>query len=222
MHISSRRKMTLDGEWAFEVDPDGVGDRRRVWECRKESRDGRPEDIDVGAFRTMRVPGDWNRQFADLGYYEGLAWYHRRVERPAGWAGRRAFLYFEAVNYEATVYWNGEEVSRHEGGFTPFCVEVTGRIKAQNDLVVRVDSSRRPDGLPPGHFDWFNYGGITRSVWLVLAPKVYVRDFTVTTRIEKKKPSAEIAFDVVGARAGGWARVMLPEIKRERETTLDA
>ena len=41
----------------------------------------------------------------------------------------RAFLRFEAVNYRAWVYVNGKEAGRHEGGFTPFVVEVTDLLR---------------------------------------------------------------------------------------------
>ncbi|MHC4201744.1 MAG: hypothetical protein ACYSU0_17290, partial [Planctomycetota bacterium] len=72
MHVSSRRKTPLDGEWGFEVDPYDAGTPQRIWECRKEAAGGRPEDFDVRAFRHARVPGDWNRQFSDLSYYKGI------------------------------------------------------------------------------------------------------------------------------------------------------
>jgi beta-glucuronidase len=222
VHVSSRRKIPLDGEWGFEVDPYDAGTAQRIWECRKEKPEGRPEDFDLHAFRRARVPGDWNRQFSDLSYYEGVAWYHRAVERPAGWAGKRAFLYFEAVNYRATVYWNGEELGSHEGGFTPFLLEVTGKLQPENSLVVRVDSARRADGLPGQTYDWFNYGGITRSCSLVLAPRICVTDFAVRTVMKKRVPSAIVKFNVEGAKKGASARVIIPELGIEVRTTLDA
>jgi beta-glucuronidase len=222
VHIASRRKIALDGEWAFQVDPHDKGVSARLWECRSETPEGPPEDFDLSAFRKVRVPSDWNRQFTDLTYYEGVAWYHREVERPAGWAGKRAFLYFEAVNYHATVYWNGEELGRHEGGFTPFWFEVTGKLEHKNVLVIRVDAARRSDGLPGLRFDWFRYGGITRSAWFVLTSRVYVRDFSVRTEIAKKAVAAHVEFEVVGAKAGAHARVMIPELEREVHTKLRA
>lgn len=222
MHVSSRRRISLDGEWGLEIDPYDVGASHRIWECRRESPGGGPEDFDVDAFRKVRVPGDWNRAYSDLTHYEGIAWYHRKVERPAGWAGRRAFLHFEAVNYQATVYWNGEKLGAHEGGFTPFWFEVTGRLEQQNRLVIRVDSSRRADGVPSLRYDWFNYGGITRSAWLVLAPRSFVRDFWVRTEVRRGKASALVAFETEGAKKKARARVLLPELGREVPCKLDA
>jgi len=221
VHVASRRRISLDGEWGLEIDPYDVGASNRIWECRKESPGGRPENFDVDSFRKVRVPGDWNRAYSDLTYYEGVAWYHRKVERPAGWAGKRAFLYFEAANYRATVYWNGEELGTHEGGFTPFHFEVTGKLQPKNSLVVRVDSTRRDDGVPSRLYDWFNYGGITRSVWLVLAPRSMVMDFSVRTEIKKGKASAVVDFQTEGARKTARARVMLPQLGIEVPCKLD-
>jgi len=222
VHVASRRRISLDGEWGLEIDPYDVGAGKRIWECRRESPEGRPEDFDVDSFRKVRIPGDWNRAYSDLTHYEGVAWYHREVERPAGWAGRRAFIYFEAVNYRATVYWNGEELGSHEGGFTPFQFEVTGKLKLKNRLVVRVDSTRRADGVPSRKYDWFNYGGITRSVWLVLAPRSLVLDFRVKTEIRKGKASAVVEFETEGAKRNARARVVLPQLGIEVPCKLDA
>ena len=220
MHISSRQRVSLNGEWGLEIDVLDAGRDQKIYECRTETPEGRPENFDVTAFRRVAVPGDWNRQFSELAYYEGVAWYHHKVSRPAGWAGKRAFLYFEGANYETTVYWNGEELGTHEGGFTPFYFEVTGKIESQNTLVVRVDSRRRTDALPSDRYDWFNYGGITRSVWLVYSPKNYIKDFIVTTEVGKKQTFATIDFEVVGGDKGERARVLIPELKVEVPTKL--
>jgi len=221
VHVASRRRISLDGEWGLEIDPYDVGASNRIWECRKESPEGTPENFDVDSFRKVRVPGDWNRAYSDLTYYEGVAWYHRKVERPAGWAGRRAFLYFEAANYRATIYWNGEDLGTHEGGFTPFQFEVTGKLQPKNRLVVRVDSTRRDDGVPSKLYDWFNYGGLTRSVWLVLAPRSMIMDFSVRTEIKKGKASAVVDFETEGAKKNARARVMLPQLGIEVPCKLD-
>ena len=217
MHFTSRRRFRLDGDWGFETDRYDAGTRQRVFECSDEGPDSGPRDLDLAAFRPMSVPSDWNRQYSELAHYEGIGWYHTEVERPAGWAGRRAFLQFEGVNYHATVYWNGELLGAHEGGFTPFWFEVTGKLKAKNGLVVRVDDTRLADGVPGPQFDWFRYGGILRSVWLALAPRVHVKDFTVTTRLSEKGRTATVDFEVAGARPGARARVILPQLGREIE-----
>jgi len=41
-------------------------------------------------------------------------------------AGKRALLHFQAVDHDATVRVNGNEVARHRGGFTSFAADLFG------------------------------------------------------------------------------------------------
>lgn len=96
-------------------------------------------DLDRGP--AMAIPGAWNAREPELRYYDGLIWFQRKFNA-APRPGRRAFLRFEAVNYRAWVYVNGKEAGRHEGGFTPFVVEVTNLLReGENRLTVGADSS---------------------------------------------------------------------------------
>ena len=134
-------------------------------------------DFDTSA--TLSVPGDWNTQRESLLFYEGTTWYRRSFDYSLP-ANRRLFLHFGAVNYSASVYLNGEELGHHEGGFTPFNLEITGRVKPTNNfLVVRVDNRRSKEQVPTDNTDWWNYGGITRPVTLVEVPDTFIQDYVV-------------------------------------------
>jgi beta-glucuronidase len=90
----------------------------------------------------------------------------------------RTFLYFGAANYLARVWLNGEKLGEHVGGFTPFDFEVTDRIRdGENSVVVEVDNTRRADGVPGIHTDWWNYGGLTRGVKLIEVPATFVENY---------------------------------------------
>ena len=68
----------------------------------------------------------------------------------------------------------------HEGGFTPFQFEMTNDIKeGENFIVVKVNNQRQKDGLPAMGFDWFNYGGITRSVVLIETAHSFIEDYFI-------------------------------------------
>ena len=54
----------------------------------------------------------------------GVAWY-RKVLRAKPRPGRRLFLRFGAVDYRAEVFVNGVRVLEHEGGHTPFGLDLT-------------------------------------------------------------------------------------------------
>ena len=137
--------------------------------------------------RTLMVPGDWNTQRENLYYYEGTVWYRNIFDyKPA--PAKRVFVYFGAANYDAVVGLNGKKIARHVGGYTPFNVEVTGMLKEEgNSLIVKVDNKRHTDGVPTLNSDWWNYGGLTRSVLLVETPMTFIRDYSVQLKQDNPK-----------------------------------
>ncbi|MFT7723205.1 MAG: glycoside hydrolase family 2 TIM barrel-domain containing protein [Roseateles sp.] len=135
-------------------------------------------DLDRGP--AMAIPGAWNAAEPELRWYDGLIWFQRRFDVTAPRPGERSFLRFEGVNYRAHVYLNGREVGRHEGGFTPFVLEVTGALRASgNRLVVGVDSRHDAQSIPGEITDWDLYGGITRPVKLIRTPATFIDDATL-------------------------------------------
>ena len=68
---------------------------------------------------------------------------------------------------------NDVHVCDHEGGFTPFDCDVTAALQpdGKNFVVVAVDDARRADTVPALKTDWWNYGGLTRQVYLVDVPQ---------------------------------------------------
>jgi beta-galactosidase/beta-glucuronidase len=149
-----RTSLSLNGPWSFRLDS------RRDW-------------------ARVDVPHTWNvvPAYRD---YEGVAWYRRTFALPRV-SGARVTLRFGAVFYEARVWVNGVDVGRHEGGYTPFELDVTkaARPGRSNVVLVRVDNRRARDRIPAQltpnwSFDWWNYGGIVRDVAVQLTSRVYV------------------------------------------------
>jgi beta-glucuronidase len=173
----------------------------------------------------LDVPSDWNSQLPELKYYEGTVWYARRFDAPPpryGKDGERLFLYFGAVSYRCRVYLNGEEIGRHEGGFTPFQFDVTDKVKAtDNFLALEVNNTRTPDAIPAMNFDWWNYGGITRDLFLVSMPEVFIEDYFV--RLDKNSPTTITAtVSLSNPVAGEKLRIEIPELKIDRTFTTGA
>jgi len=129
----------------------------------------------------LKVPGDWNSQAAKFLYYEGTVWYKKSFEFQKLNPSDRVFLYFGAVNYRADVYLNGKKLGMHIGGFTPFNFEIPRSLlkSKSNFLVVKVDNKRFKDEIPTLNTDWWNYGGITRDVELVIVPGNFIRDYSI-------------------------------------------
>ncbi|MRW93312.1 beta-glucuronidase [Duganella sp. FT80W] len=192
-NIYGRQHQLLDGRWNYIVDPYETGFYNYRREPYDQSASGvggfyddrKPRDKDdvveysFDGSPTLAIPGDWNSQNAKLEFYEGTVWLRRQFNA-APQAGKRYFLYFGAVNYEAHVYLNGKKLGSHKGGFTPFQFDVTGRLQAgENTLVVKADNTRHQDDIPTVNTDWWNYGGITRDVLLAETPDSYIEDYQI-------------------------------------------
>lgn len=182
-NLPARRRRSLNGAWQALVDAygTGIGDWKAVWKDRTAT--GKHEFYEYGfddSF-TLQVPGDFNSQRPELTWLEGSVWYRKAFDYDASaQSGRRLFVHFGAANYQSDVFLNGEKLGSHEGGFTPFQFELTGRVQpGENRLLVHVNNERRKDGVPAQGFDWFNYGGLTRDVDLVETPSTYIQDYSI-------------------------------------------
>jgi beta-mannosidase len=80
-----------------------------------------------GSWGAATVPGHWYLdEVDDPDHTADVRWYRCEVVVPAAWADRALTLRFEAVDYAATVWWDGAEVAHHVGGFAPFAADVPG------------------------------------------------------------------------------------------------
>src|SRR6185437_6238193 len=221
----ARREIDLDGRWNYIIDPYETGfyDYRRkpydesptgkggFYDDRQQKDKGELIEYDFDRSPTLKVPGDWNSQDNKLLFYEGTIWYRRKFSVSPR-AGRRYFLCFGAVNYEAHVYLNGKKLGMHKGGFTPFQFEVTGRLAdGENTVVVKADNSRHPDEIPTVNTDWWNYGGITRDVWIASAPETFVCDYQL--QLAKNDPGVIAGYVQLsgGAVGGQEVEIAIPE-----------
>ncbi len=228
--VEGRTGSSLDGSWRTIVDPFDKGYYDYRYQPRKDGffLDRRMRDetdlveYDFDTSPTLNVPGDWNTQRDTLLYYEGSVWYRRTFDDPRRDRTKRLFLWFGAVAMRANVYLNGELLGAHEGGFTPFDLEITARVKPTgNTLVVRADNRRRREAVPTLDFDWWNYGGITRGVRLVEVPSTFVRDYVV--QLEKGRRDRIRGFvQLDGQRPAQRVSVRIPEAGLEQTVVTDA
>ena len=178
-NVSGRAAISLDGTWNTIVDPYETGVGSRFYENAKPKSKSDLIEYDFDRSPKLRVPGDWNTQRESLLFYEGVLWYQRYFSYQKR-EHTRTFLYFGAANYQARVWLNGVKLGEHQGGFTPFDFEVTDKIvDGENSVVVEVDNTRRADGVPGLHTDWWNYGGLTRSVQLIEVPETFIQNYAV-------------------------------------------
>uniref|UniRef100_A0A183BQW4 Beta-glucuronidase n=1 Tax=Globodera pallida TaxID=36090 RepID=A0A183BQW4_GLOPA len=92
-------------------------------------------------------------------------------------------------------FFNGELVAEHVGGHLPFQVEV--QLMGLNLITVAVNNTLSRETIPPGdfstiklssgrelvnlvpHFDFFNYAGILRSVYIWHLPQILIRGIRI-------------------------------------------
>jgi len=178
-NVSGRSTMNLNGAWHAIVDPYDNGRGSGFFRDEKPRSKSDLIEYNFDLSPVLNVPGDWNTQREQLMFYEGPVWYRRQFTYHKR-VNTRAFVYFGAANYLATVYLNGEKLGEHEGGFTAFNFEATSSlVDGDNVLVVEVNNTRHPDGVPAMKTDWWNYGGITRDVMLVEMPETFIQDYWV-------------------------------------------
>jgi hypothetical protein len=166
----------------------------------------------------VNVPGVWEE--ARPGY-DGQGFYRRKFDVPAGMVGRQLHLKFWAVNYFAEVFLNGRKAGEHEGGYTPFELNVTGLVLAEgNELVVRVINPPRTrtvqgfrTGAPLSNSDlptwkagwYYNFGGIWQPVELYATAAAFVEDVFVQPQEDLKT----VKFDVTVVNRGAAGKYML-------------
>jgi hypothetical protein len=191
---------SLDGPgWVLATDPKNVGRGENWFEA--------PRTNAVAA----KVP--WIIQDAFPGYH-GVAWYWREFVAPANPHPQgRGLLRFWAVDYKADVWLNGQLVGGHEGGETPFTLDVTEALQTgrTNRVAVRVlnPTHERIDGIafnetprqarvmPYGAGAAYNHGGIVGSVELLAVPALRVED--VFAQAEPKSGVIKIQANVRNA-----------------------
>ncbi len=227
----TRERTTLNGLWAFVLDPGGRGRTEEWW--RRPLQDA----------SEMPVPSSFNDVPAtsDAHDHVGDAWYQRPVRVPARWEGERVVLRFDAATHSAVVWWNDVEVARHEGGYTPFECDVTEHVRfgEVNRVTVVVDNRLGLASIPPGivdelpdgrrrqryFHDFFNYAGLHRAVWLYTTPTAYVDDITVTTGVTGTDGRVGYRVEVVGGTVTGVVLYDADGVVRARaeaaEGTLD-
>jgi len=209
IQTSSRLVCDLSGIWSFRPD-DGTG-FDQAWPSRP-----------LENAMTMPVPASYNDLKEGAAFRDHCGWvfYQRSIALPA-WAAenRRVVLRCDAVTHHTRVFFNGECVCEHRGGFLPFEAELTGRLlDGDNLLTIAVDNTIDDTTLPVGgidlfsggssgetqkknhpNFDFFNYSGITRPIRICTTPKTRIADIAVTARVDDPladRVAAELHYDV--------------------------
>ena len=166
-----------------------------------EVRGAERPDFDDGAWRRIAVPHDWSimdksdgsppfdraaKAGQDSGYLAGgTGWYRRHLSLTAAEAARVVLLRFEAVYMDADIWLNGVLVGQHRYGYTAFTLDLTGKVRTGDNVIVvrarHADPSSR----------WYAGSGMIRPVTLELLDPVHVDPDSVA--VATRRASAQRA-----------------------------
>ena len=188
-----RTTENLGGEWTFALDPVKIGEPGKWFST----------EFPSGRFDKVTVPHCFSVD-PRYSFYTGTAWYFKKFNLPKA-NGQHVFLQFDAVFYRSKIWLNGSLAGTHEGGYTPFEIDITQQSGTENTLAVQVDNSWDTTTIPGAKtvssfqaangsqlYPWINYGGITRAVHLITRPEVYVKNIKVVAEPDLKTGTASI------------------------------
>ncbi|MCA0970727.1 beta galactosidase jelly roll domain-containing protein [Halobacillus litoralis] len=170
----------LNGAWAFGFDPENRGES---------------EGWQHGGFLKdeIKVPYVYQSAQSTVENKElhSIVWYERTFEWEL--TEKDVHLHFEAVDYLAKVWVNGQFAGSHEGGHTPFQMEIHSFLTdGENRITVRVEDENDVE-QPIGKQSWkaenflcwyTRTTGIWQSVWMEEVWTVYLEDVRMTPQVE--------------------------------------
>ena len=162
---------SLNGAWQFALDP------RAEWRAPADVR----WDLEIKIPFAPETPASG---IHDTSFFRAC-WYRRSVPVPPLDGEHRLLLHFGAVDYDATVWADGELVGHHEGGYTPFWFDLTGLTAGKEglDIVVRAEDDPHDLAKPRGKQDWQlkphsiwypRTSGIWQTVWTEVVPETWI------------------------------------------------
>ena len=166
---------SLNGPWQFSFDDLDTGVRDRWY--------SRPESFP----QTIRVPFCFESSASGIGDrgFHAVCWYRRVFHVPEEFKAGRVLLHFGAVDYRARVWINGNLAGAHEGGQTPFELDISDLLVLDEQTVtVRVEDPPTDRLILRGKQYWkeksesifySRTSGIWQSVWVEAAGSSYIK-----------------------------------------------
>ena len=207
--IEPKTKLTLNGTWKFHW-------QRGLEDC---PEDFYKEDFDASFWRDITVPSVW--QTEDTGSYpyyyastfcrafsrskskipsidhsmQEIGIYVRDFTMPDNFDGNEIFLHFGAAKSAIEVYVNGNFVGYSQGSMTPHEFDITKYArKGENRVAVKV--YRFSDGSYLENQDMWLLCGLYREVYVFCEPKKCLRDFFITTDLDKNYKDSKTSLDL--------------------------
>jgi len=127
------------------VEQDLSGTWRAIASSASTLAEASKPDFDDRAWAEVAVPGQWQRQ-TSLAGTSGPVVYRHRFAAPAPEPGRRRFLTFDGIFYQADVWLDGRYLGDAEGCFVPHSFEVTDLLARSDEHILTIELSCSPSG----------------------------------------------------------------------------
>ena len=161
----------------------------------------------------ISLPHTWNAVDGQAGgqYRRGRSTYARRIEGAV--SGRRTWIEFAGVNSSAEVHLDGILLTRHDGGYSTFRVDISDHLTdGAGTLLVIVDNTANAT-VYPQQADFTFYGGIYREVLQISVDPTHVTlaehggpGITVAPSLQGEQAQVALSARLTGARDGTEVR----------------
>ena len=155
---------------------------------------------------TVALPHTWNAidgQDGGNDYHRGTCWYVKEFAKPETKDSDRVYMEFLGAAMTADVYFNGENVCHHEGGYSTFRIDITEKLQDNNLLVVSLDNDDNTT-VYPQKADFTFYGGLYRNVNMIIVPEThFALDYCGTPGI-KVTPAVDLDAKKAAVTVEAW------------------
>ena len=120
--------------------------------------------------------------------WQGYSFYRKFFTVANAHKNKHIAIDFEGAMQIAEVFLNGELVYKNYGGYLPFYVDISEKVKfgKENALLIRLNNKEHPE-VPPGkpldELDFCYYSGIYRNVTLVIKDKLHISNSIAANRV---------------------------------------
>ena len=202
--------------WADKMDPEHVLEEyprpqlkrdsylnlNGYWDYAITSSDEMPSSYDG----KILVPFSPEAPLSGVGHIlqkDEYLWYNRHVVLPDNFKKGKIYLHFGAVDREASVFINGKDIYRHEGGYLPFSVDITDYIGSEFTLSLCVtddtDASfhtRGKQSTRSGGIWYTPQSGIWQTVWMESVPNTFIRSLRYTPYLKESEIGIYISTNI--------------------------
>ncbi len=150
--------------------------------------------FDDSTWEKLKLPHDWSIGFSFDKNLEpataclpgGTFWYRKHFQLEDN-PKLLSFLLFDGIYNCSTLFLNGKKLGEHPYGYSPFYVDITDFLRAENLLAIRVDHSRYVDSR------WYTGSGIYRNTHLVRKPLLHMPIWSIfITTMESSEHKAKL------------------------------